>query len=477
VIAACCERAIAAGVRVGMALSDAGAILRGGVARVMESSSRRDRAALRRLAERLMRFSPVVSADPPDGVLLDIAGCAHLFGGEREMRRRVCRWLARRGLAARVSVAPTIGCAWAVARFAEEESLIVPERGERAAMAPLPIASLRLSRESLAGFGELSIENVGEFMALPRALAPSRFGPEAIRRLDEALGGAHEWAEALRPLEPVRAECVFEGPTTRLDAVAHATRGVIDQIVGSLRDRSCGVTRLDLEHVRADLPPECRSIVLTRPSTDATHLWKLIAPRLERLHMGFGVTGVRALAAGVAPMRAVQASLRRSVPGERDSRGVDEQEQAFAELMDALTNRVGAERALRVELVESHIPERGVRWRSVLDPASDEDHTRGQSDRRAPGPERPSILFDQPEPARAIVLCPDGPIHRLSWRSHEHEVTACIGPERIEHEWWRHSGAGDGARDYFRVQSGGGVWLWLFRERSTSRWFVHGVWA
>lgn len=477
-VAACCERSIAAGVRVGMPLSEAVALLRRS-ARIMDASPRRDRAALRRLAERMMRFTPVVTADPPDGVLLDIAGCAHLFGGEREMHRRVCRWLTRRGLAARVSVAPSVGCAWAVARFAGDESLIVPERGERAAMEPLPIASLRLSGEALAGFDELSIETVGQFMALPRALVPARFGPEALRRLDEAMGGTDEWMEPLRPREPLRAERVFEGPTTRLDAVEHATRSVIDQVVGSLRERSSGVTRLEIEHTRADMPPECQTIVLTRPSTDAKHLWKLIAPRLERLQMGFGVTGVRALAAGVAPVRMAQASLRRSAPGERDSRDQDAQDQAFAELMDALTNRVGAERVLRVELVESHIPERGVRWRSVLDAAPDEIRADGHADRHTLQPARPSLLFDRPEPACAIALSPDGPIHRLSWRSHAYELSACIGPERIEPEWWRRSGdvAHAGARDYFRVQIDDGVWLWLFRERPTSRWFVHGVWA
>lgn len=465
-----------------MTLSDAGALLRR-AARVMDASARRDRVALRRLTERMMRFSPVVAADPPDGVLLDIMGCAHLFGGEHEMHRRVCRWLARRGLTARVSIAPTIGCAWAVARHSADDSLIVLERGARAAMQPLPIASLRLSGEALAGFDEISIENVGQFMALPRALVPSRFGAEALHRLDEALGGAHEWVEPLRPHEPVRAECVFEGPTTRLDAVEDATRRVIDQIVASLRERSLGVTRLELEHTRADLTPERRSIVLTRPCADAKHLWKLIVPRLERLHMGFGVTGVHALAAGVSRLQQTQSAIHRAMPGKGDGESLSTagQDQAFAELLDTLTNRLGAGRVLRVEWVQSHIPERAVRVRSVLESPWRKPSDAGGSACATTEPARPSLLFDEPEPANAISLWPDGPIHRLLWRSHDHAIIACLGPERIEAEWWRDSGAGQGARacarDYFRVQSVGGVWLWLFRERRNSRWFVHGVWA
>lgn len=485
IVAACCEASLATGIRVGMPLAHARALLARGTARVMDASPRRDRATLRRIAERMMRFSPVVTPDPPDGVLLDIAGCAHLFGGERAMRERVCRWLARLGLTARVSIAPTIGCAWAVARYAGDDAIIVPERGERAAMEPLPVASLRVPGEALAGFAELSIETVGHLLALPRALVPARLGLESLRRLDEAVGGAHEWVEPLRPREPIRAECVFEGPTTHLDAVEHATRRMIDQLLLVLRERACGVTRLELEYARADLAPERLSIVLTRPSVDAKHLWKLVAPRLERLHMGYGVTGVRAHAANLSRLEHAQTTMHRSAAGagRGDATDTSNQRRVFAELLDALTNRLGANRVLRVALVESHIPERSVRLCSVLDQPSPDARAASGPACAAIEPVRPSLLFDEPEAADVIAVSPDGPVHRLVWRSREHTLVACVGPERIEPEWWRSPtsvASDDGhtaARDYYRVQNDAGLWLWLFRERPSSRWFVHGVWA
>ena len=42
-------------------------------------------ALLERIAEWCDRFSPFVAADPPDGLILDITGAAHLFGGEAAM--------------------------------------------------------------------------------------------------------------------------------------------------------------------------------------------------------------------------------------------------------------------------------------------------------------------------------------------------------------------------------------------------------
>lgn len=482
VIAACCERALNAGVRVNMPLSDARALLPFGLARVIEASPRRDRTSLRRIAERMIRFSPIVSPYPPDAVLLDITGCDHLFGGERAMRLRVCRWLDRQRLTSRVSVASTVGCAWAVARYAGDDALIVPDQGELAAMEALPIAALRLPAESIAGFAELAIENVGQLVTLPRALVPPRFGLDALRNLDAAIGNTREPVEPLRPPEPIRVECVFEGPTTRLDSLEHATRDVIRHTILKLRERSLGITRLELELARADLPPERLSVVLSCSSTDARHLWKLIAPRLERLQMGFGITGVSALAAGVSRVRPVQSALPQAAQHATDAQaaGASGHEQAFSELVDTLTNRIGAARVLKAELVESHIPERGVRWCSILDATHQNAATTADRNRALIGPMRPTLLFHTPEPARAITIPPDALVRQILWRSQAHDLLACIGPERIAPEWWRGSDVSRddrAARDYFRVQRADGLWLWLFREQATSRWFVHGVWA
>src|SRR5262249_57021175 len=50
-----------------------------------------DRAADARLLDAIangcQRYTPLVAVDPPDGILLDIGGCAHLFGGEENLRR------------------------------------------------------------------------------------------------------------------------------------------------------------------------------------------------------------------------------------------------------------------------------------------------------------------------------------------------------------------------------------------------------
>jgi protein ImuB len=48
------------------------------------------------------------------------------------------------------------------------------------------------------------------------------------------------------------------------------------------------------------------------------------------------------------------------------------------------------------------------------------------------------------------------------------------GPERIESGWWDGK---DVARDYYIVRQAGGARLWIFQERRSQCWYVHGVFA
>ena len=81
------------------------------------------------------------------GVLLDVSGCAHLFGGERALLEDLQARLAGFGYTARAALADTLGGAWAMARFAtsaKHPCVVVLTGRQRAALAPLPPAALRL---------------------------------------------------------------------------------------------------------------------------------------------------------------------------------------------------------------------------------------------------------------------------------------------------------------------------------------------
>ena len=49
----------------------------------------RERQLLERLATRAHRFTPRVSLVPPDGLVLEVKGSLHLFGGAEKLRRAI----------------------------------------------------------------------------------------------------------------------------------------------------------------------------------------------------------------------------------------------------------------------------------------------------------------------------------------------------------------------------------------------------
>ncbi len=484
VVARCCPSAAAWGVRAGLDLAQARAILPHGAALCIHPH-RPDREAesLHRLACWALRISPTVAPDPPDGLLLDLTGTSRLYGREQRTARSAARAINRLGLRVRAATAATFACAGAVARFGLERIAVVQPGDERAALAALPVAALTDDPFTLAAFDELGIERVGQVLSLPRRQLAARFGVVLLGRIDRALGHATETVNPVHPPPPIRAEVLFDGPTDRLESIEAAAQDVLADLARQLAAQQRGVRRLDVTLLRPEGEPERLTIELSRASVNAAHLWRLLRPRLDRVDMGVQVEGLVAHAA-----RTSRLSDRQTA---HTHLGADEsapaRNEAAGELTDTLVNRLGPESVLRATLHPSHLPERSFKACSVMQPAPPLVNLRCAG-------ERPTILLHPPEPAEVIALTPDGPVLEIGWREREtggggvgrtrQRVTACTGPERIGAEWWRWRGdpavpgmAPPPDRDYFAVQLESGLWLWVCRQVDTPRWFVHGVWG
>jgi protein ImuB len=495
-----CERAAAAGVRPGMTLAHARALLGGWAVHVEPFDEARDRKALAALAAWAMRFSPIVAPDSThgtDGLFIDITGCQRLFHSERRLLNTIANTVHWLGFRARIASAQTYGCAWAAARFGEHERTIVEAGMEHEMLAPLPIAALRLEEETIDGLREVGIECIGHVLELPRLELVMRFGPDLLRRLDQATGEADETIEPIRPREVPRVERLFNGPVKQLEAILLTVRRLITELAEELQRLESGVRTLELELERSDAPPGRETIELSRPSRNGQHLWSLLRPKIEAINLGFGIERITLTATKTARLRHRQGSSWRDGAHEGDDDApLDE---ALGELVDTLASRLGPQRTVRIHPVESHLPERAFAGQPLT--------ARGDSREVAAAvaaAERPSILLARPEPADVMAAPPDGSPSWIRWRGVARRIIKSVGPERIAGEWWTESAtiaADDGARrrrverdnaaapaddpaisclaarDYFKVQDEAGRWLWVCRERASNRWFVHGQWA
>src|SRR5690606_16780254 len=102
--------AVSLGIRPGMAVADARALQP--ELQVFPDKPGLGEKLLRGLAEWCLRYTPVVATNPPDGLILEISGCPHLWGGEEPYLENIIATLKSKGYHARASIADTIGCAW-----------------------------------------------------------------------------------------------------------------------------------------------------------------------------------------------------------------------------------------------------------------------------------------------------------------------------------------------------------------------------
>ncbi len=421
-----------------------------------------DARALRALGERLCESVPVVALDPPDGLLMDASGCERMYRGVEPIARRVHDAISELGFSVRVALAPSPSAAWGLARFCEDAITIVDEAALCARVGALPVRALRIEDEAVEALHELGFTRLSELMDLSRSSLPARFGDELLLCLDRMRGRAIEPITAMRPEATPACERLFDGPVADLGIVCHVLRELLDELGASLASRELGLTGLEVRIERADLGPARILIPTSRPTRDMKHLWKLLEHRLERLSLGSGVERLRVIARRRARLAHEQASAWRGREGGD-----------IAGLIDTLSARLGPARVRRMGERDTRWPDRrfvsvaaiaGERGATVADAPSAEEE-------EAPT-DRPSLVFACPIACDVVLMAPDGPLMRVRWRGASREVLVCVGPERIEPEWWRD---GSSMREYFRVQLAGGTWLWLCREQE--RWLVRGEWV
>ncbi|WP_246659493.1 Y-family DNA polymerase [Ancylobacter moscoviensis] len=437
---------------------------------VIDHDPAADAAFLEEVADDCDRWTPLVALDGGDGLVLDITGCAHLFGGEAAMRQRLLAHLARHGLGACAVVAGTPDAARALARSGGgrvREGIVAPG-GEAAAVAVLPIARLGVGEEVVTGLSRAGLKTIGDLAARPGTPLAARFGEDLLVRLDRALGREDVRIVPRRPLPACIAERRFAEPIARVEDIEATLGLLVDDLALMLEARGEGGRAFEASFFRADGAVRRLKVETARPSRDARSLRRLYRERIETLadpiDPGFGFDLVRLAVLRAEPLTPAQVSL--------DGRAVEEEE--VAALIDRLAVRLGRERVLRFLQRDTHDPDRA----SALVPAA---ALAGPP--LPPMPEmlpRPLTLFDPPQPIEALAEVPDGPPLRFRWRRVVHEVARAEGPERIAPEWWRRP-EGTPTRDYFRVENREGRRFWLFRaglydrEPGTPRWFLHGL--
>ena len=482
-IAAANDAGLAAGARAGMLLADARALCPDLVAVPADPAG--ELAALEKLSIWAQRWGPWSALDPPDGVLVDVTGAAHLLGGEERLLTDVAAACARRGLTVRTALAPTAGAAWALAHFGPPGAILAPDDDPLRLLGDLPVAALRLDDDVLTVLRRLGIKRLGDLAGVSGAgddPAREAAGRDALSRrfrnhrspaanplirLDQLLGRVPE------PLLPVIAKPQSMVQRRLMEPIRH--RALLDRVVDdlaadmvrALEARGEGARRLELALWRVDGEVVQRRIELAAATRAVSHITRLFAARLDHVDAGFGIEVVQLRASWSEPLSLSQADL---------DAAAEQHGTSLAACIDRLSVRLGPRAVTRPTLRASHLPERAQGWQPPLDPLPPQQ---GALAFHA----RPLKLLERAERIAVLYASPDGYPQRFRWRGQVREVVRVEGPERIAPEWWRERSTAR-LRDYYRIEDDAGRRYWIYRQGiagdgrgGVPDWFLHGLYA
>jgi protein ImuB len=417
---------------------------------------------LNSIAKWCIRYTNIVSVDPPDGLILDVTGCAHLWGGEMLYIKDISHRLKKRGYDVRATMADSIGTAWAIAHFGGP-SPIIESRQQMEALLPLPPAALRLELNSIDRLHKLGLHQIRNFISMPRSALRRRFGKNMLLKLDQALGHETEPIIPVQPIEPWRERLPCLEPIVTATGIEIALMRLLEMICTRLQQEGLGIRKALFTGFRVDGRLEKMEIGTHRATSNRTHLYKLFQEKISTIEPGLGIELFMIEALKTDKCISRQEKLWDTKAGLENVE--------LAELMDRMTNRFGVSPIHRYLPAEHYLPEKSFREAVTLNEVS---AVRWNIDRP-----RPLQLLSIPQPVEVTAPIPDYPPMLFRYQGRLHKIKKADGPERIEQEWWIQDGP---HRDYYVVEDEEGNRYWLFRsghyrEDKITKWFIHGFFA
>jgi len=450
------------GIRTGMALADARALLPS--LEAVDDKPGLTQKLLKRIAEWCIRFTPVVAVDLPDGLLLDASGCSHLWGGDAAYLSDIRAKLQSKGYGTTLAMADTMGGAWAVARFSTSKNAItvVEQSRHMDALLALPPESLRIEAEVAHKLHRLGLRQIRQFINMPRASLRKRFGPHFLLRLDMALGQAIETLEPVIPVAVYQERLPCLEPITTATGIEIALKQLLESLCLRLHNDQQGLRTAVFTCYRLDGKVEQVSIGTHRPTHYVKHIFKLFELKLPSIEPDLGIE----LFVLTAPV--VEEHLSQQESMWKDSQGI--YDPRIPELIDRIAGKAGTDVIHRYLPDEHYWPERSFKRATSLNEIASSPWPTGKL--------RPLHVLKQPERIDVTAPIPDYPPMVFVYKSKVHHIKRADGPERIEQEWWLQQGQ---HRDYYRVEDEEGNRYWLFRlghyHDKTYQWFIHGFFA
>lgn len=421
------------------------------------------------LAERLLnklciwciRYTPIAANDAPNGLILDVSGCAHLWESEEKYLKEIVNKLKGFGYHVRAALADTIAAAWAISRYGKIKTIIKPNE-QTEALLPLTPAALRLDIDILERLEKLGLNKISDFINMQGSALRRRFGKQLLLRLDQALGNKEEIIQPLVPLEPYNERLPCLEPIQTVTGIEIALQKLLEALCKRLQKEGKGLRAVSFKCIRVDDKTEQITININHASNNPNHLFKLVQLKISTIEPALGIELFILEALKVEDIIITQETFW-SANSSLESTEV-------AELLNNLESKFGNNVIHRYLPNEHHLPERSIKITNSL---KDKPATLWCDK------PRPIQLLNEPQSIEVTAPIPDYPPMNFRYKGNLHKVEKADACERIESEWWLDGGL---HRDYYIVEDEEGKRYCLFRlghydQDKNPSWFIHGFFA
>lgn len=402
------------------------------------------------------------------GLAADLSGTARVSGPVEKCAEAIIRRASSLNIAAKAGIGPTIGAAWAASRLGRQ-SITRVDSPLKESLYDFKVSGLRLDEEDISHLKECGVEIFGDLFKIPAKSIGQRFGAAALLRIDEILGRQDEPLRRIKAREAIFSHAAFEAPITSAEALRTRTILLFKKVFDTLSEKKLAASRFRIIFKLRGSDGQSvllkKDLALFSASRDAKHLEAVLFPIIEKIS---APSGVERISVGV-----LDQVRSKDLQVNSEGRASSLSEETALQTLNHLISRLGPSRVLSLKAKGSHIPEAGFSYealgeKSFLNKISCQTPLLAEH--------RPAFLLKRPLPIKAMALMPDSPPKIIWIGGRERRVIGSLGPERISLEWWRDSNV-SGHRDYFKLQDESGLWIWVYREGGSLRWFLHGIWS
>lgn len=402
-----------------------------------------EQQALQQLGHWAYEFTPHICVHGQNNLLLEVSHSLKLFKGQQSLAQQLLQQLPPGFSPFSLAFAATD---MAALLFAQAH-----ESSNRALFFSLQdvhdydVQWLDVSAAQKELLYSMGIKSVGQLLNLPRDALAKRFGEAFVHYLARLTGDHTPPLPNWNLPSQFYAELDFIQELDNAQNLLFPIRHLLSRLEHYLYARQSAVSRFLFSLLLRNRLVQSWPIELATPMHRLADILPLVQLKLEKLQLEAPALVLRLTADQFNPLNAQQKDLFRPHQPDHITR---------YQLIDRLQARLGKQQVHSLGMVSDHRPEYS--WYSA---------TPGQGQAiQHPSEQRPFWLLQHPQKLRNKKGLPvyHAPLQLLK------------GPERIDTGWWDNAPVN---RDYYIAQQGNGQHLWVYRDRDSRDWFLHGLFS